>query len=691
MRPFKLPQTLAMKSAFPGWRTIAMKCRQHGPFIFGTALFLAALLIRFPVTAAGLPYTHYWDEPFVVNPGIRIIQTGELNPRFQIYPGGYIYVQTIASTIAIFKLAGSGLLTYLNELQTQAHTNYLWTVPHPQIYKTGREVAALIGALTVLVTYIVGLRHFGFLSGVVSGLLVAFSPFLISHSTVIITDTPASLLTLIAIYYALIITHTTDWRNYLISGVAAGVAAGMKYNAGMVLLVPLLAHALALSRRLLHSRLLLLPLGAVVGFLVCSPFALLDFDEFVASMIYNFRHYTFGSHNKTEETSFQNFATYLNEFRFIAFSTVIVLFAFLGALLGPFTYGRVAIVLVVFLALYLRSFSTLKVHFLRNMMPIASLVALLASWPLQFAWNKSSFFKRSRKLTIVLRAAVLLLAGAMVLPILLAARREALIASRKVDTRELAIRFARAKLPADARVATDQLLHCVIPDDLRTSRVQEVLLGNKTSQELYGEGFRFLVTAADYEFATQSETNRAIVDALNSSYHRFPQVANFPGPPFRFGSMPVSPGIVIRRIAATPPPIVPVDAIAGLQMRSWGKSLPDHDNGALQLFTSGAILGEVDISSTATSLVLFASGIGGTKGYPKCTVRVEERRTKKSYDIAKDYVLTGWTQYPEHKFSCSIPAGQYTLYLLNPHGDVDFNPYPEGKTSVVGLKYASFR
>ena len=189
-------------------------------------IFALAFALRYPCVEKGLPYTHEWDEPFVINHAIRIMKTGDWNPHFQVYPGGYIYLQTVPATVAAMRMAGQGLIEYVSELRNDEDTLYLWTVSHPDIYRTCRQVAVLLGSLMALATFLIGRRFFNTTAGVVAGLIVACSPVAITMSATVVTDVPAALMMTVAVGFALAILQSGPRLLAPVPGCGSGHRSG---------------------------------------------------------------------------------------------------------------------------------------------------------------------------------------------------------------------------------------------------------------------------------------------------------------------------------------------------------------------------------------------------------------------------------------------------------------------------------
>jgi len=148
-------------------------------------------------------------------------------------------------------------------------------------FALARAASAFLGALAVALTAIAGARLFddkriGLLSGAL--LAVAFLPTHYSHFA--LNDAP----TLAPLAAALIgiagIYRTGRTREYVLAGLALGVAIATKYTAG-ILLVTLIAAAFASP--VAHARVRNLVFAVALmcaGFVAANPYALLDHTAF---------------------------------------------------------------------------------------------------------------------------------------------------------------------------------------------------------------------------------------------------------------------------------------------------------------------------------------------------------------------------------------------------------------------------
>jgi 4-amino-4-deoxy-L-arabinose transferase-like glycosyltransferase len=108
------------------------------------------------------------------------------------------------------------------------------TIGVPTLYLIGRCLSALAGALAIPLVYALAIRSNGSRTMArIASLLLALSPLAVEHAHVITTDTAAMAIATFALLTVLRAEGGTT-RHWVISGALGGLAAGIKYNAGLI-------------------------------------------------------------------------------------------------------------------------------------------------------------------------------------------------------------------------------------------------------------------------------------------------------------------------------------------------------------------------------------------------------------------------------------------------------------------------
>jgi 4-amino-4-deoxy-L-arabinose transferase-like glycosyltransferase len=330
-------------------------------------LFLIALALRVVGLKTGLPYVYNADENSHFVPRAIGMFGHSLNPDYFINPPAFTYV-----IHALFAVRWG---------TDPAAVGGAFAVSPTEAFTIARGASAFLGALAVPLTAIAGARLFedrrvGLIAGAL--LAVAFLPVHYSHFA--LNDAPTLAPLALCLVGVAGIYRTGRTREYVLAGVALGVAIATKYTAGIVLATVVAA---AFASPVAHARVRNLALALALmcaGFVAANPYALLD------------RHTFWEGIRKQTETAGEDggklgladstgWTYYLGTFTW-GFGWLPSLLALggIGGLLAR--HRRLAIVLApapILLLLYLGEQSR---FFARWMLPIYPILAILAAWAL---------------------------------------------------------------------------------------------------------------------------------------------------------------------------------------------------------------------------------------------------------------------------------------------------------------------
>lgn len=269
-------------------------------------LFWFALAAAFALRAIGvagdLPYVFHYDEPTLVDNAVWLIEHGTLDPRFFHYPTGMIYLLAALFRIAMqIGLATSGLPHWAGAVEWLSAGTYpqppdggvLYfypTIGVPTLYLIGRWTSVLASVITVGLAYRLALcAGLGVATARVAALLLAFSSLALENAALVTTDSIATCLATACLIAIVRSEHGTA-KPWVQAGLWGGLAAGVKYNAAMVLPVLLI---LAVRRWRTEGwtpwRYLYVAAGtSLLTFIATSPYALLDLPTFWRDLTYEF-------------------------------------------------------------------------------------------------------------------------------------------------------------------------------------------------------------------------------------------------------------------------------------------------------------------------------------------------------------------------------------------------------------------
>jgi hypothetical protein len=213
----------------------------------------------------GLPHpTTRPDEREVLDHTAQFA-TGDLNPRWFIYPPFYFHVTWLwdEAVLAVWRL-WRPRADYFELVRTNLAPLLLG----------GRLLTAALGAVTVPVAWAIGRRLGGTALGLVATALVAGCYLLVRDSHALKPDVPIALGVLVSLWLLACYARAPSMRLAVWAGVAIGLTTAFKYN-GILLLIPAyLAEVMAPGSR--RWRLVPTRTGWVLGLVGVGSFLLLD-------------------------------------------------------------------------------------------------------------------------------------------------------------------------------------------------------------------------------------------------------------------------------------------------------------------------------------------------------------------------------------------------------------------------------
>ncbi|MGB5047776.1 MAG: DUF2298 domain-containing protein [Caldilineaceae bacterium] len=170
-----------------------------------------------------------------------------------------------------------------------------------EITIAGRLLMALLDTLTIFLLFLLGRRLYGPWTGLLAATLYAFTAQAVQLSHFFAMDPASTTFTVLAVFGGVLMVQDRSWRGVFLAGVGAGLAISSKFSALPILAAPVVA---ALAVGWLVSRgdkgsqagnpadVLRLFVGAgfalllaVVTFAITSPYAVLDWQNFIQATL----------------------------------------------------------------------------------------------------------------------------------------------------------------------------------------------------------------------------------------------------------------------------------------------------------------------------------------------------------------------------------------------------------------------
>ncbi|HMP41140.1 MAG TPA: glycosyltransferase family 39 protein [Roseiflexaceae bacterium] len=359
-------------------RIIALIPCTAGRLLLLLAILLLALVLRATNIAWELPYTIHPDEPSAANTALDMMRAGDWNPHFFEKPSLYYYA--LRGVFELYLRAGIAAGHYQSIADLPRTTDQFLTTPGLFIW--GRWLSVILGTATVAILYAVG-RRWGEGVGLAAAALLAIAPFHIRHSQYITVDAATTLMTLLALWAALRLLDQRSWQSYLLAGLAAGLAAGTKYNAGAVVLIIVLAHGMAWqSQSVRHAWLLAIAaLASLAGFVAATPYAILTPESFLQGIARQQAVYAAAGAGRWPILAYLDILS-------TQLLGLLPALAALGGMLMAWKRRDASILLLLIFALsQIVFFLAQDRHFSRNLLLITPIIALLAAQAIRHGAN----------------------------------------------------------------------------------------------------------------------------------------------------------------------------------------------------------------------------------------------------------------------------------------------------------------
>jgi hypothetical protein len=403
-------------------------------------LLVVTFLLRIWGVKQGLPYSYNIDEATHFVPRAVAFFGHDLNPHYFLNPPAYSYLLHI-----VFDLWFGGR-------DAVAHA---YSTNPTALFVVARVVAATLGTLAVLLTYLAGARLFsrpaGLLAAAIFGL--AFLPIFYSHLA--LNDVPTLAPVALSLYGIAGVMRRGRARDYAVAGIGIGLASATKYTGGVTLLCLLAAYVCdaAGGGQLVATRRLALALLVAFGaFVLANPYSLLDFSAFHHGVSSQASLAAGQDPVKLGTTEGSGITYYLWTFTW-GLGWAPALAAIGGAvLLGARRRIGVALVLLPAPVAFIIFMGVQQRYFGRWLLPIFPIAALLAGYA---GVELVRWLRRSRGVPVGL-------AGVVVATVLLAQSLATVLHNDSVlsrrDTRDLTRAWMVGHVPAGARIVVEPLV-----------------------------------------------------------------------------------------------------------------------------------------------------------------------------------------------------------------------------------------
>jgi len=243
-------------------------------YFYGFIVFILGLILRFYNLDFGLPENFHPDEYpkfLAVN---RMYDQGTFNPGYFKHPT---------------------LLLYLTYFVNFIHHTFFSSLSFDQtVYISGRVVSASLGSIAVWLVFLIGKNLFSNFTALFASLLLAVYPLHITCSRYIKEDIILTTMLLFSVYFTVKAAKNSKFIFVILSFIFAGLTFGSKYTGLIAITVPFLAPWIKSNSIIPDFNLLgkcfIGLLFFPIGFLMSTPYSVLDTKMFLKDFLYEKRH-----------------------------------------------------------------------------------------------------------------------------------------------------------------------------------------------------------------------------------------------------------------------------------------------------------------------------------------------------------------------------------------------------------------
>lgn len=259
-------------------------------------ILVAGVLLRVWQLERWLPA--YYEEAVPVLRAVAFWDDFDFAPGFYNYPALSFYMQFLAQCCYFLWtwVQGGSLTEFRQQLDALM----------PTLVLLGRWVTLLSDLGAVVAVFFLGTKVGDERVGLLAAAMVACNSLHVRLSQYVLVDVPLGFCVVLALGWIVDLSRAATRSVHLKAGSAVGLAAAVKYTAGL-LIVPLAVAALVGDRLQIWHRLLLAALASLAVFFALNPYILWHFDAFWADFSYEREHMALGHFGHDRALSSLNF------------------------------------------------------------------------------------------------------------------------------------------------------------------------------------------------------------------------------------------------------------------------------------------------------------------------------------------------------------------------------------------------
>ncbi len=483
---------------------------------------LVAIAIRAYKLEFGLPYMRHPDEAHNIRHALQLVNARDPNPHFFRYPSLIFYVNALAELVYFWFAKLFGKLSLFSDIQPPYE--YIWGVgiaPSLAPFLIGRLLSLAFSSGTALLGFSIARRLGGLRAGFLAGLVIALSPINVANARYVTPDAMTTFFVTLTLFWAVALFERGRVVDYCLAGAAAGLAAGSKYNGGLVAVAIVAAHFARPDCLKGIWRLCVSGATSALVFVASTPYMLLDSATFkrdlaIAKVRYSDTHSAMVLDN---DDSLTFYVSYLYRME-----SVLIFLAAAFVLQALVRRSRAHVFFSVFPTAYLAFISHYAVHNDRTLLPVVPALWIMAAVAFFVLLDFALGFVKHRLVYAAIVAAALATLGFALSGETISSIGFAQIMARH-DVVDEAREWLDNNLPPEARVAVEP--HG--PFVATRFRVKGIPQYSAHSPSWYRARFDYLVLSSHVIYYADPVRNRRHIRSYEALRRVFPPIKVFTG------------------------------------------------------------------------------------------------------------------------------------------------------------------
>lgn len=227
----------------------------------------------------GLPFFRHPDESHYLPRALRILYTSDPNPNYFYNPPLLTYLYSIVLSLYYFLGKLVGWFDSMKDFET------LYLSNPTSFFLIARATNALLSTGICLLLYRIGKNMFNKITGVIASILVCSVFLIVKDSHYAVNDITGTFFLILSFNYIIDVYRKGRRKDYVLSGLFAGIAVATKYNMGIVIFPLVLAHIFFNRKIVINKKFMWTVFSCFIGFILFCPWIILDYRKFLTDFV----------------------------------------------------------------------------------------------------------------------------------------------------------------------------------------------------------------------------------------------------------------------------------------------------------------------------------------------------------------------------------------------------------------------